>query len=229
MVRLRPNRPRGVASNFVGGAPALYAVMGESDDYEDDLGSNADADVHSDDETYYFQGRKPPPRFYKGAASPPQIQKAGNPDWGSYNNDYASRKVAAARQPDRGGNTPRRQVRFPGEPRAASFNATIPIVSASPMTVAVKKDRLEFSATPTTTGVATSLATSTTTGVATGMTAHTTAGAATTRHARIGVAVLTTKFAPLAIANPTTALVDLHVDTSCSSYAQDAAAPRRMA
>jgi len=67
-------RPRGDASNFVGDAPALYTAMGESDDDEGDLGSDADADVYFDDGIYYFQSRKPPPRFYKGAASPRQIQ-----------------------------------------------------------------------------------------------------------------------------------------------------------
>ena len=91
--------------------------MGESDDYEDDLGSNADADVHSDDETYYFQGRKPPLRFLQRRREPAQIQKADNPGWSSYNSDYTSRKVAAARQPDRGGYTPRCQVRFPDKRR----------------------------------------------------------------------------------------------------------------
>ena len=129
-----------------------------------------------------------------------------------------------------------------------SFNATIPLVSASPMTVAVTKDRLEIHATPTTSGVATSPAITTTvgaaarpattmnTGVAAAMTTHTTVGAGTTRQSLIGVALLTTKIAPLAIANPMTALVDLHVDTllllicaRCFSSSTLGASPSRIA
>ena len=42
-------RPRSDAGNFVGDALALYAAMGESDDDENDLGS--DVGAYSDNET----------------------------------------------------------------------------------------------------------------------------------------------------------------------------------